>query len=77
MSLAVCLIHPVFAFWVIRPVPGQDHPVNRQEEEFRYPSREAGLDAPALPGGAVPDPRGVTNTSAEQELEPGFSKLRA
>lgn len=77
MSLPVCLIHPVFAFWVTHLVPGQDHPVNRQEEEFSYPSWEAGLDAPALSGGAVPDLRGVANTSAEQGFEPGFSKLRA
>lgn len=74
MSLPVCFIHPVFAFWVTHLVPGWDHSVNRQEEEFSYPSLEAGLDAPSLPGQAVPDPHGVAHTSAEQGRELGFSK---
>ena len=76
MSLPVCFIHPVFAFWVTHRVPGWDHPVNRQEEEFSYPSSQAGLNAPALSGWAVPDPHGVAHTSAEQGLELGFSKPR-
>lgn len=75
-SLPVCFIHLVFVFWVTHRVPGWDHPVNRREEEFSYPSSEAGLDARALSGWAVPDPHGVAHTSAEQGLELGFSKPR-